>query len=625
MFRTNGNQPNSGMGFFSELMTNLVVFFDRWIETHSTIYRVLSGFLSPIGQGFYNTLQLLKALLKKFYQFLHRLHGQRVNRAYQRNFRKSKVVWNNLRDWFLSPFRKIRSIAFTLKTAVTETKGQAFFPRVRHFFYVCGVGIKANTHIIKGFFNYALPIAGICWLIYTIQLVSNLTFVVNVTYHGENLGYVSNQAVINEAKEIVQGRMVYLNDSERIKLEPNYSIELVNEQEVVNEYQLADAMIGLSGDEMLQAEGLYINGQFYGALSQSDVIQQTLDTILQGYYQQENVEEAHFVDDIEVISGLYLTNNILSEQDIVNLLQSEVMAESYYTIVDGDTPLRAAYKNNMAYQDLKALNPEIENSSWFRGGQQLLLNKAEPFLSVELTKTEIYTEAIPFETETIESATLEKGKEEVSREGENGENQITAKVTYIDGSEISREVMTTEVVKEPVHKQITKGTMEPVVEEETQTDKNTTKDNNNKTTSQNAASSIQSVASSSGFINPLPGCYLSSGYGTRWGATHGGSDLCVRGGTMGKPIYAAASGTVIAASNAGSYGKLVKIRHSNGIETWYAHTSSMVVSQGQTVSQGQLIAYAGATGQVTGPHLHLEVRVNGIRKNPLDYIPGIAR
>lgn len=114
------------------------------------------------------------------------------------------------------------------------------------------------------------------------------------------------------------------------------------------------------------------------------------------------------------------------------------------------------------------------------------------------------------------------------------------------------------------------------------------------------------------------GYTITSRYGARWGGTHTGLDIAAATGTQ---IVAAAGGTVsyVNYSNV-SYGNCIKINHGNGVETLYAHCSELYVSQGQTVSQGQLIATVGSTGNSTGPHLHLEVRVNGSTINPQHYI-----
>ena len=89
---------------------------------------------------------------------------------------------------------------------------------------------------------------------------------------------------------------------------------------------------------------------------------------------------------------------------------------------------------------------------------------------------------------------------------------------------------------------------------------------------------------------------------------------------IGTPIKAVASGTVIFAEKNGPYGNLVKISHGNDVETWYAHCSAIYVSEGEEVNAGDVIAAVGATGNVTGPHLHLEIRVNGTAINPQQYL-----
>ena len=126
--------------------------------------------------------------------------------------------------------------------------------------------------------------------------------------------------------------------------------------------------------------------------------------------------------------------------------------------------------------------------------------------------------------------------------------------------------------------------------------------------------------SSRGMICPLQysDAYVSQHYGHNG---HRGVDLCTRGtgSTMGKEIRAAASGTVYSAEYHFSWGNNVYINHGNGVYTRYAHCSRMIVSPGQHVQQGQVIAYVGNTGNSFGAHLHFEVWVNGSRVNPEPY------
>lgn len=133
-----------------------------------------------------------------------------------------------------------------------------------------------------------------------------------------------------------------------------------------------------------------------------------------------------------------------------------------------------------------------------------------------------------------------------------------------------------------------------------------------------------SVGGSGKFVWPVAGDYsITSRFGTRVdpisGAvkTHGGTDIAAAQGT---PIIAAADGTVIAATyNAGGYGYYVKIQHDGTYSTLYGHCSALLVSAGQTVKQGQVIAKVGSTGYSTGPHCHFEVIQNGIRVDALSF------
>lgn len=107
---------------------------------------------------------------------------------------------------------------------------------------------------------------------------------------------------------------------------------------------------------------------------------------------------------------------------------------------------------------------------------------------------------------------------------------------------------------------------------------------------------------------------------TRFGRASGGHRGLDVATSTGTPIKAAAGGTVTVAGWNNSYGYMIKVSHGNGVETVYAHCSQLLVSKGQTVSQGQVIAKVGSTGNSTGPHLHFEVRVNGTLYNPQNYV-----
>ena len=113
---------------------------------------------------------------------------------------------------------------------------------------------------------------------------------------------------------------------------------------------------------------------------------------------------------------------------------------------------------------------------------------------------------------------------------------------------------------------------------------------------------------------------VTSPYGLRWGGSdfHPGMDIA---NDLGTPIVATADGVVeYAGWDSGGYGNMVDINHGNGVMTRYGHAQQVLVSAGQSVKRGQIIAYMGSTGFSTGPHVHYEVHVNGQKVNPISYL-----
>lgn len=139
-----------------------------------------------------------------------------------------------------------------------------------------------------------------------------------------------------------------------------------------------------------------------------------------------------------------------------------------------------------------------------------------------------------------------------------------------------------------------------------------------RTASASSASSGGTGGSGMSFIHPLwRGARITQYFDARYAYRHDGVDWGVPTGTS---IKAAASGVVTTAGWGTGYGMLVIVDHGNGYKTYYAHNSKFLVSRGDRVSQGQVIAYSGNTGRSTGPHLHFEIRYNNRPQNPLNFI-----
>ena len=140
------------------------------------------------------------------------------------------------------------------------------------------------------------------------------------------------------------------------------------------------------------------------------------------------------------------------------------------------------------------------------------------------------------------------------------------------------------------------------------------------TISRSSAAEVVSApapSSGGGWVWPTSGP-VTSEFGPRWGRMHEGIDI---GAPTGAAIYASSSGVITHAGWMGGYGQLTLVDHGNGVVTAYAHQSSLGVNVGQRVSAGQVIGAVGATGNVTGPHLHFEARLGGYARDPREYLP----
>ena len=196
---------------------------------------------------------------------------------------------------------------------------------------------------------------------------------------------------------------------------------------------------------------------------------------------------------------------------------------------------------------------------------------------------------VPFETEYINDEDVLSGDTYVERDGVNGLSRIRREIVYLNGEAQSSTILENEVITAPVSAIIHMGTGERL--------------------------------STGTYIWPTEGT-LTSYYGYRrvsvGSSYHKGIDVAAWNGT---DIYAADGGVVIFSGDYGGYGYVIQIEHDNGDITYYAHCSKLLKKCGDTVKQGELIAYMGSTGISTGSHLHFELRIGGEEAvDPLEYL-----
>lgn len=221
----------------------------------------------------------------------------------------------------------------------------------------------------------------------------------------------------------------------------------------------------------------------------------------------------------------------------------------------------------------------------------------------------------------LETAKTEKNKQVAQLSGE--EKEIQTKIDQLkeDNKKIDAEIAAAQA---KIQAEIARR------QKEEQAKATASAQNNNSTgssNSNNTGSNTSTTASSSGFIRPVNGYSVTTGWYYSSGSVHGAVDFS-GSGIYGKPVLAVADGIVVTTQSlTTSYGNYIIIAHYNGLYTLYAHgvAGSIVVSPGQTVTQGQQIMKVGSTGNSSGPHLHFEVRTSpgkyANRVNPLKYLP----
>jgi len=317
-----------------------------------------------------------------------------------------------------------------------------------------------------------------------------------------------------------------------------------------------------------------------------------LEELKEPYLEEYPDAKVEFTSKIRVREGLYPVSSVVELANIEEYLSSEVEGEKIYIAQAGDAPYTIARSNGISLANLLELNPNIDKKLLI--GQEVLISKSQPLLGVKATVTRNYTEEVPFKvTRTVDTSQYSTYSK-VVQTGENGLREVEEELVYINGSVAERNVIFTETLVEPVNQEIVVGSkMMPNYQ------------------------FTGGSADSNGYIWPVGGNrgYVSCGLWGYYG--HTGMDIAA---PTGSPIYATAAGTVIVSQQRPGYGKYIIIDHGNGLQTYYLHCSALYVSVGQRVNQGQTIAAVGMTGNATGPHLHIEFRVNGAVKNPANYI-----
>lgn len=412
------------------------------------------------------------------------------------------------------------------------------------------------------------------------RMVNVLSKDVEPTYQRAYMLKIDNYMValngVEEVKQVLQSAVDLYNT------EANFEVELKRDTD--RAFNVLTAGVELKDDSQLSP----IDRNSAGFTS----IEETLFN--EEYYKEEldfddfdlGTESMQFEDRIEVAECYLKPEDITDVNEAIAYVTQNQATEVIYTIQSGDTLGQISYNTGIPLEEIIAMNDAIENeNSTIHVGQELIISVPEPPLTISYVVTEYREEEYQAETIYIDNDSWYTTKSVTLQNPSTGFRRAISSVTYHNGEAYKTDILKQEVLMEAVPKIIERGTQIPPT-----------------------------------YIKPLSGGYLTSGFGYRsfrGGGYHYGMDWACPTGTT---IYASSGGTVTRAAWSSSYGYVVYIQHPGGVETRYAHNSRLLVSKGQTVSQGQAIALSGNTGDSSGPHLHFEYRINGKAVNPKNYI-----
>ena len=475
--------------------------------------------------------------------------------------------------------------------------------------------------ILSSVVNLLMPAAALGVLVLVIQVMAHQTYALQVDYNDKNLGYIANESVFLSAQAIANQHVTpkpvedLAHAEDALKTYAQYQLVRVGPEQLTSTDRLSDELLNNATDPMTSACGVYLaeedgsNSRLIATTKNSTDANWVLEELKRDKSADLTIVEGAtigFVQQVDLVPGFYPESQLTEPVKLYNMLSGNTVGGVPYIMEDDDNLWDIAFRFKIPYDKLLSMNPAlIGQETRLRGGTEILISEEVPVLQLKVVQTERRTIEIPFETITQEDANMFRGTSRSITAGENGEEEIYERVTYINQVRQDNPVPigVPRRLKEPVTEVRRIGTRSTVI---------TTSDG-----------PININPSASGFTWPAPNNRtITSPYGMRRSGMHRGVDIA-GGNAYGQPVVAAMDGTIewVGYSNDG-FGYNILIDHGGGVKTRYAHmiNGSSSYRKGSRVGIGRPIGRIGSTGNSTGPHLHFEVIINGNRVNPMNYV-----
>ncbi len=340
---------------------------------------------------------------------------------------------------------------------------------------------------------------------------------------------------------------------------------------------------------------LVIDGEPVVYLENQEQAQSILDQIKEDYRSSlqggvdTSIHELKFREEVEIREAQVPPSQLREPAAAKEYLRKGTDKEITHVVERGESLWTIAHNHDMTVEEVKKANPSIDDPKKLQIGEELSLIVPDPYLTIYSRYEVTYMRNLGFSTRTVYDDSLWPWEQRVKQSGSYGKKRVTIAYEKEGQEVVKREVVDEKILERPKVRIIVQGsrTIPP--------------------------------KGTGTFRWPLVG-RITSHFGPRWGRFHQGIDIAAPRGTV---IKAADGGVVVLAGWRGGYGRVVKIDHGRGERvTVYAHLSSIAVSVGQEVSQGEVVGRVGDSGRSTGAHLHFEVHINGKPVNPIKAFKG---
>ncbi len=359
-----------------------------------------------------------------------------------------------------------------------------------------------------------------------------------------------------------------------------------SKQEIINAQDTQAVKLENSVNDEITVYSLIVGDSRQMYFQTEDQAQEALEKIREEYSRGDNtvVEFKESVGIKETIIASSEDITFETTDTAIEKMKRVSNDERIYMSKPGDTLWSIADSYGMNIKDIIEYNPQL-TTAFISEGTEINLAKSSAMITIRIKET---VNEIEYEDYAVDSSydnSMYTYERKVITKGQKGETHYVYDIISENGKVVEEKLVSKEKVSEPVTEVVVIGTKEPPVH----------------------------VGSGNFFFPTTSNSIFTSGFRTARRPSHQGVDLA---NSVGTPIYAADSGTVIKSSSSGAYGNLIIIDHGNGYTTRYAHLSGYNVTVGQTVKRGQVIGYMGNTGRSSGPHLHFEIRSGGQPTNP---------